>query len=667
MKPSSKLSLLVIIVLSFIALSCGGGGGGGGDVTPQVGNNNGNDGTDPLEIKDLFTAPDPEDSLLSRIEFEPNNSEGLEAVELYTSNANSNSERITSQIYVSGESKPFMFFHDDMGRVERIDAPDGTGVKFDYTDSKVFFNYITPDKQIGAGSVPIEGELKELLDKVVNDNMSASYLRLSDTKALSMNEGNDIGDITVQSTIYPLRYTLEMWAAVTLVNKTDNLRGIPVDGADISCPNTKGYSCHLITVRDGALHEEPDGSAYRDSFVEIVVRKEVIVTADQVIDLKDDCQSRNEASRDAWGMASNAVNGVGVAMLGCTAYFGATTPIGVISGLATVASFGMGYAEADVEPECTPYADRQAAVQMLSDDELEITITPYSHVFDIVSNPIKIKVTPSCLVNGENCGDYHQYKEYSITGAVHGGMSGALIACDACPGGFTELNAHLEIPANMSETTEFHTFGEEDLPPSLYYAAPGDENTCGGDDPDNDKDGYYGIGSGGNDCNDNDSSIYPGAAEIANDGIDQDCDGYDLTSVPEFNETSCPESLTGVLIGQSTPITIPFKYFDDAWYMEEASCYYAKSDVVAFDTGLWLSYGQSYGACGQASDGSGVIVTYEPPDSTNMVYVKASSTIRTIEVTAFSPDSYYTYTNIESALKEFLGNAVTAEMGDPCN
>ena len=486
MKSISPIIRLIvvplIIVFGIIGITaCG--GGGGGNSTSQNEDDNGNDSIDSLELKGLFTAPDPEDSLLSRIEFEANNAEGLEAVEIYKSDGNSDSEKITSQIYVTGESKPYMFFHDDMGRVERIDGPDGTGVKFDYTDSAVFFNYITPDKQIGAGSVPIEGELKEFLDKLANDYTSTSDVWISDTKALSMDEENDFKDINIQSTEYPLRYTLEMRATVTLVNNTFDLRNIPVDGADISCPNTEGYSCHLTTVRDIGWREDYDGTPYLTSIVEIVVRKEVVITADQVLVLTNGCHSQNAKARAEWAKTSQGVGGVSAAMTTCALLgWGPASPITLIGAIATYAGFGMGEVDADIHPDCTMYADRQAAVQLIPDEELEITIAPYSHIYDIVSNPIKIEVTPSCLVNGENCGDYYEYKWYSFTGVTNSGINRALIACDVCPSGLTEPNAHLELTASLPETTEFHTLDEIDGQPALYYAAPGDENTCGGDD-----------------------------------------------------------------------------------------------------------------------------------------------------------------------------------------
>jgi hypothetical protein len=155
---------------------------------------------------------------------------------------------------------------------------------------------------------------------------------------------------------------------------------------------------------------------------------------------------------------------------------------GGVGAVSTTAGFGIANIESDLVPDCNPYADRQAALQKIPDDELEITITPYSHVYDIVSNPIKIKVKPSCMEYGLNCGDYNEYKEYRFTGAVHKGMSGAIIACDVCETGFIELNAHLEPSASMPEDLEFQAFNEEAVPTSLYWAAPGDENTCSGGD-----------------------------------------------------------------------------------------------------------------------------------------------------------------------------------------
>ena len=146
--------------------------------------------------------------------------------------------------------------------------------------------------------------------------------------------------------------------------------------------------------------------------------------------------------------------------------------------------------------------------------------------------------------------------------------------------------------------------------------------------------------------------------------------GYGTTV---FDETSCPESITGIIHGQSDPVNIPFSFFEHRDYDYEASCEYTQ-DVVPlpgganFATGLWMDYYPwAAGACGEDAGGSIYVVEYGLPDIYGMVSVRVKSTIRTIEVSAFSPDTYYTYPGIEEAMKAFLDNAVNAEIGDPCS
>ncbi len=74
----------------------------------------------------------------------------------------------------------------------------------------------------------------------------------------------------------------------------------------------------------------------------------------------------------------------------------------------------------------------------------------------------------------------------------------------------------------------------DDSRADVYPGAPevvddGVDNDCaGGENTDQDGDGYHSAEVGGTDCDDTDPSIYPGADDPPGDGIDQDCDTFDV-------------------------------------------------------------------------------------------------------------------------------------------
>jgi hypothetical protein len=156
----------------------------------------------------------------------------------------------------------------------------------------------------------------------------------------------------------------------------------------------------------------------------------------------------------------------------------------------------------------------------------------------------------------------------------------------------------------------------------------------------------------------NENSAYTvGASSAATVNIEDDDEEY------IFGEHSCPASLSAKLRWDGSLVTLPFSYYEDNWFMDEADCYYHWYGYN-FNAGIWLNYGQSSGACGQGSGENFIITSW--PDGYGDLFVRVSSTLRTIDVTFLASDSYYEYQNYEPALIEFLENAVKGKMGLAC-
>jgi hypothetical protein len=151
---------------------------------------------------------------------------------------------------------------------------------------------------------------------------------------------------------------------------------------------------------------------------------------------------------------------------------------------------------------------------------------------------------------------------------------------------------------------------------------------------------------------------------------------------PTFDASACPASLVATFVrGDSTPITLPFKNFQDDWFMNEASCYYSQTEfpipnpgwnpAVGFDAGLWFEYDGNYDGlkpgdvCAGQRSSDDVTVTKNPTDQTGAGMVVVSSNARNVSVRAFYVDSVYRYdyTQLVSGMTSLVQKAVEARIG----
>ena len=156
----------------------------------------------------------------------------------------------------------------------------------------------------------------------------------------------------------------------------------------------------------------------------------------------------------------------------------------------------------------------------------------------------------------------------------------------------------------------------------------------------------------------------------------------DTTPPPAFNASACPANLLGKFVhGGTTLITLPFKRFEDNWFMNEAACYYTQTEFpipnpgripgLGFDTGLWFKYDGNYQGlkpgepCPGPSGTDDVVVDKGALDSSGYAFLTVSSKVRNISVSAFYTDGIYEYDYqiLLDAMKELLDNAIKARIG----
>lgn len=443
----------LIIICFFISTpfltSCGGGGGdGGGDDSEQ-------NGVETLTVE--YTV-DPDNPLLVSVDIEDGGEYGFKKINIYSFEDEEESEYRFTHLYVEGEENPFRFVHNDTGRIESLHAPDGSAVSFSYSSDTLYANYITVDGQVGIYMTPIEGKLKEYLDKLEN----------RDTTPLS-NESNDEtskGSIIVKTISifaeedYPKTYstTFIMRVSVAHVTPSGSLKGIvSIDGAKVSCPDP-ALTCEYV----GSTHGPFDvATSTQTDYIWIKGTIDVVIERDDIMYEVNICKKDMKSDSDWMTLAGVGLGAIGLA---CTAVPWISIPVGIAGIVGGLHS----YTRPDT---CEYFADRNFALEKA--EELGITVEPYSYLYDITfAETVKASADTDCPAIGDCIVHGSNSPVYDFTYNLKDDFDNVTVPCDSCPV-LPESNS-----SQISSSDSVTIYRENPDLSGMDFLPPGNESVC---------------------------------------------------------------------------------------------------------------------------------------------------------------------------------------------
>lgn len=207
------------------------------------------------EVLEVSVNPDPQDPLISRVEFVTDDNNKLEAMEFYGSKTDEGAIAESALLYLEGQDEPTLIQFNEAGVLDQLNLPDGTFLKIIYEEGGTAQAHILgPNGEFGAVRVlldqetldavaeievlgvtgqtkpsPSESEMESILSNIGSADTPAVVVQASGRRLLP-DEGADppaTKTVTVSRTI---------WIPVKAVDATGKNMGHMLEFKDVSCP-----------------------------------------------------------------------------------------------------------------------------------------------------------------------------------------------------------------------------------------------------------------------------------------------------------------------------------------------------------------------------------------------------------------------------------------------